>query len=601
MTRIKGKGKALAASIVVLLAAAMWLFVDMSRKDAEHAGFYNTGKTVNDFLRGYCDDLEAAFAGADATALRERYASAYASPGRGRWTWGPVERQGDVSMRPLRAVGADSYDRDALFTEISAYLGGLARIDRTICKIDLIEDVELDWSVRLTVKFILDGVDHQGLHFQDRVFYRWHLLDDGTGWRIVRDELVEGIRVAGAAETFAAVDPTALGIAFEHRRDPKMHMKKHRGELRFGIMQHVSGGISAADYSGDGRSDLLFLSGVDSRLYRNEGTGDNGWPAFTDVTAAAGLEGIGEAHAALFADYDNDGDRDLFVGRYLAPNLFFRNDGGGTFSDVSAEMGVDFAAPVASGTLLDYDIDGDLDIYLAVYGNAFEAFPRLPFYARNGQPNRLLRNESGAGFTDVTGQSGTGDTGWSLAVAAADYDGDGDPDIGLANDFGRKALYRNDGDGTFSEVAKGAGVLDFSGGMGLAFADFNDDGFVDLYTSNINSNQRWFGEDRTVSQYTRNILRSRWFLADFSEYWSLYGLLGPRWIELGKQVGEGNSLFSSHGGGADGIVTFEELKGSRTDRAGWSWGVAWLDYDNDTDLDLYAANGWISNTPGTDL
>ena len=181
-------------------------------------------------------------------------------------------------------------------------------------------------------------------------------------------------------------------------------------------------------------------------------------------------------------------------------------------------------------------------------------------------------------------------------MAAADYDGDGDGDLVVANDFGRKNLYRNEGDGTFSEVAREAGVLDFSGGMGVAFGDFDDDGLVDLYTSNINSNQRWFGEDMTVTQYTRNVLRSRWMLADFMEYWDLYGLIGSEWIELGKQIGEGNSLFRNRGDG-----TFEELKDSHTARAGWGWSVAFFDYDNDTDLDIYAANGWISATPGTDL
>ena len=251
---------------------------------------------------------------------------------------------------------------------------------------------------------------------------------------------------------------------------------------------------------------------------------------------------------------------------------------------------------MTSATLLDFDNDGDLDIYLAINGNAFEAFPRLPFYAQNGQPNRLLRNESGQGFTDVTEASGTGDVGWSLAVAASDFDADGYPDLAVANDFGRKNLYHNNGDGTFREMAKEAGVLDFSGGMGLTFGDFDDDGLVDLYTSNINSNQRWFGEDMTVTQYTRNVMRSQWLARDFLQYMSLYGLVGSNYTELGKQIGEGNSLFKNRGDGS-----FEELKNSHTDRAGWGWSVAFFDYDNDTDLDLYAANGWISNTPGTDL
>jgi hypothetical protein len=249
-----------------------------------------------------------------------------------------------------------------------------------------------------------------------------------------------------------------------------------------------------------------------------------------------------------------------------------------------------------SACFLDYDLDGFVDLYVGVYGNAFTDIPRLPFFATNGGANRLFHNEGGRGFADVTEKSGTGDTGWSLAVASADYDNNGYPDLMVANDFGRKNLYRNNGDGTFTEVAREAGVLDFSGGMGLAFGDFNDDGLIDVYTSNINSNQRWFGEDMTVSQYTRNVVRSKWSLLDAGEYWKVYNLLGSDWMEVGTMIGEGNSLFCNNGDG-----TFREMKDSHTGRAGWGWSVAFFDMDNDTALDIYAANGWISNTPDTDL
>ena len=183
-----------------------------------------------------------------------------------------------------------------------------------------------------------------------------------------------------------------------------------------------------------------------------------------------------------------------------------------------------------------------------------------------------------------------------MAVAAGDYNDDGRADILLANDFGRKVLFKNNGDGSFTDVAKEAGILDFSGGMGVAFGDFNDDGVADVYTSNINSNQRWFGENLTLKHYIHNAIRTRWLWTDMPTYWEIYNLLGDRWPELGKMVGEGNSLFVNN---ADG--TFTELNQSRTRRAGWSWGVGFFDADNDADLDLFAANGWISGKKKDDL
>ncbi len=622
-----------ATVVAVVVVAVTSSLYGMAAKDRLHARFYNTGKTINGFLSSYCKALEASHEGGDVSYLTALYGEDYQAPARGRWLWDDENLVSEVAVSHLRVQGNADFGRDELSTELRGYLDGLASIDRTVCKIDLIEDVELERWARLTVKLIVDGVDPSGRFLQDRIFYRWQLVQgDGdepgqAGWRIVHDELVEGIRVAGLRQSFTELNPQLAGIDFRHQRDPKLDMKTFRPQLQFGVIQHASGGVSAADVDLDGRPDLLFLDGRQSRLYRNLGPDADGVPRFEDITEASGLKGLDQAHTGLFADFDNDGDRDLFVGRYLAPSKYYRNEGGdGTprFVDASAESGLDVTVPATSATLLDFDRDGYLDLYLGANGNAFEAFPRLPFFAQNGHPNHLFRNDGGRRFVDVTEASGTGDVGWSLAVAAGDVDGDGWPDLAVANDFGRKNLYRNRGDGSFAEIAKEAGVLDFSGGMGLAFGDFDDDGRVDLYTSNINSNQRWFGEDMTVSQYIRNVLRTRWILEDFAEYRKLSRLVGEEWINLGTQIGEGNSLFRNRGpqgsepsspgprsaglrdtarpqAAAAGSVSFEEIKDSHAVRAGWGWGVAFFDMDNDTDLDLYAANGWISNTPETDL
>ena len=100
----------------------------------------------------------------------------------------------------------------------------------------------------------------------------------------------------------------------------------------------------------------------------------------------------------------------------------------------------------------------------------------------------------------------------------------------------------------------------------------------------------------TINQYIRNVVRTRWLLKDFGEYQRLYDLVGDDWRQLGQQIGKGNSLFRNNGDG-----TFKELTGSHTHRAGWSWGVVFFDMDNDSALDLFAANGWITNTSKDDL
>jgi FG-GAP-like repeat len=589
--------------VIVGSVIAATLYV-MARRDKEHAKFFDTGKSVNVFLGNYTRAIRESFEKRDPTAVMSLYSDRFWSPGRGHWQMAPAGEESDVSISRVAIEGRQDFDKQQLRGEVVNYLASINSITNIWTKIDMIESIDLEKSVVLRVKFILDGTDPHGVVFQDRYFYRWYLSNEGTpnafDWKIVKDELVqnagllEGLRVAGDGAGFKEVDLKTAGIDFKHSRDPKLNAEKYSAQMKFDIIEHGSGGVSATDYDNDGRQDIFFPDGVRSRLYRNV-SDDSGNVKFVDVTTEAGLDGIDQANAALFVDVDNDGDEDLFVARYLAPNKFFRNDGG-RFTDQSKEVGLDLNSTSVTACFLDYDRDGFVDLYVGLYGNAFQDVPRLPFFAQNAQPNHLYHNEHGQGFRDVTQASRTGDTGWALAVASADYDGDGYPDIAVANDFGRKCLFHNNGDGTFTDMAKQAGVLDFSGGMGLAFGDFDDDGLIDLYTSNINSNQRWFGEDMTVSQYVRNVARTRWLLLDMFEYKKFYDLVGSDWMSIGTAIGKGNSLFKNNGNG-----TFRELKDSHTARAGWGWSVAFFDVDNDTDLDIYAANGWITNKNKDDL
>ncbi|MBA3243375.1 MAG: VCBS repeat-containing protein, partial [Acidobacteria bacterium] len=510
---LKTVAKTLAVLVVLVgVAVAVALYV-MARKDKEHAKFYNTGKAVNSLLGSYSKAVREGFEKRDASMVARLYSDRFASPARGRWVMREDAAESDVSVFRLAADGRQDYSKADIGDEVSRYFSTLSSIKNIWTKIDMIEEVELEKRVVVRVKFILDGVDPRGAVFQDRHFYRWTLANEAPPgaaieWKVVKDELIEGLRVAGDGGGFREISPAAVGIDFKHSRDPKLNAEKNSARMKFDIIEHGSGGASVVDYDGDDRQDIFFPDGVRSRLYRNVGDAAAGEVRFADVTSAAGLDGIDQANAGIFADVDNDGDSDLFVARYLAPNKFFLNKGDGTFSDRSKEMGLSLDSTSVTATFLDYDLDGFVDLYVGAYGDAFNDIPRLPFFAQNAKPNRLYHNEGGRGFRDVTQESGTGDTGWALAVGAGDYDRDGDPDIAVANDFGRKCLFRNNGDGTFTDAAKDAGVLDFSGGMGLTFGDFDDDGYLDLYTSNINSNQRWFGEDMTVSQYVRNVART---------------------------------------------------------------------------------------------
>ena len=161
MTRSQKKAMSSAVLVpcVAVLVAVPWSFHGLSREDDRHARFYNTGKTINGFLSSYCAALESAHVRGDASLLSALYASDYRSEGRGRWEWSAEDLVGEVSVLHRRAAGRADYGRQELADELRADLDEIAAIDRAVCKIDLIEEVDLDRGARLTVKLILDGVD----------------------------------------------------------------------------------------------------------------------------------------------------------------------------------------------------------------------------------------------------------------------------------------------------------------------------------------------------------------------------------------------------------------------------------------------------------
>jgi tetratricopeptide (TPR) repeat protein len=419
----------------------------------------------------------------------------------------------------------------------------------------------------------------------------------GPPLRIASLELLDGDRQLAERSLFAEVGGPA-GIAFENRYYPPFLTEP----LPFGMIRYGPAGITAADYDNDGLHDLFIPDGVASRLYRNLGDG-----TFQDVTEAAGLldqeGGLSGVSVALLADFDGDGRKDLFVSRTFEPNQLFRADGV-TFTDVTARSGLapDCCTTVASAA--DYDLDGDLDLYVGRYLDPRERIPTT-FYARNGEPNRLYRNDGDLRFTDVTAEAGVGDTGLCLGSAFADYDDDGWPDLWVANDFGRKTLYRNRGAGpdgvTFEDVTVQTGTLAYGAGMSSTVGDYDNDGRLDLYVAHIRSEHTWYAEAPTVRRYMVNSFRQGVWTTDMPLYLQIFRQSGPRFIEVFQQMASGNTLLRNRGPGEDGVTFEDATRQARANPPGWFWGTSFADFDNDGWLDLYAADGWVYGEPGTEI
>jgi hypothetical protein len=293
---------------------------------------------------------------------------------------------------------------------------------------------------------------------------------------------------------------TSAGISFRHTTGGC-------GDRWFPEM--FSSGCGFFDYDGDGWLDLFLVDGAPlpgcadpdrrhgPRLYRNRGDA-----TFEDVTAAAGIADPGYGFGVCAGDYDNDGAIDLYV-THLSGNRLYRNLGNGTFSDVTAAAGVACGRFSTSCAFGDYDRDGYLDLYVCnytVYSQALDLQCRphrdVPTYCHpiefTAQQDTLYHNNRDGTFTDVSRAAGieVAEPGKALGVAWTDFDHDGDPDLFVANDLDPNLLFRNNGAGSFTEVAREAGVAVASSGkvqagMGVAVGDVNRDGAFELFVTNF--------------------------------------------------------------------------------------------------------------------
>lgn len=400
------------------------------------------------------------------------------------------------------------------------------------------------------------------------------------------------------------------------------------------FMETLGSGAAFFDYDADGDADLYFVNGAPlpgytaeetptNRLYRN-----NGDSTFTDITEEAQVGDTGYGHGCAVGDYNNDGQLDLYVTNY-GTNRLYRNNGDGTFTDAAEDAGVTESRWSTSCAFADYDGDGDLDLYVVNYivfdiaenpwcglkEKGLRAYCEPDNFP--AQSDTLFRNNGDGTFTDVTKSAGIyNTTGKGLGVVWGDYNNDGTLDIYVANDSTENLFYRNNGDGTFEEVGFMVGVaLSENGaaenGMGTAFGDWNNDGWFDLTVTNYaqqtntlyHNDADGFFTDATGTTKTAQVTYPYlgWGTAfidyDNDGYQDLFvanGHLHENLAELGQEgtYGQRNLLFRNN---RDGTFTeSSENLGTGMKLEDVSRGATFSDYDLDGDIDIVVTN---SNAP----
>jgi len=323
---------------------------------------------------------------------------------------------------------------------------------------------------------------------------------------------------------------------------------------------HIMAGYTAlgaavvvADYDGDGFEDAFV---TDSSVHgKNHLYHNNGNLTFTDVAERAGVaDGNDEENAssaALWFDYNNDGRPDLLVVRF-GHNQLFENLGNGRFKEVTRAVGLYRYLNAITAIAFDYDRDGYVDLFVGCYFQPVNVFhPDTPRFfpenmetANNGGGVLVFHNNGNGTFTDVTDKVGLRQSGWALDLGHGDANNDGFDDLYVANDFGTDRFFVNNGNGTFTDITKTAIGFDTKKGMNAEWGDFDNDGLLDIFVTNV------------TDDYMR----------------------------------EGNFLWHNNGN-----LTFTDVsRETGTYESGWGWGAKFFDYDNDGWLDLYVMNGWVS-------
>jgi enediyne biosynthesis protein E4 len=384
----------------------------------------------------------------------------------------------------------------------------------------------------------------------------------------------------------------------------RMHFLPSEQGEKFKINLYDHGcGLAVADFDGDGHDDIYFTNQLGpNALYRNKGDG-----TFEDVTGKAHVA-VGDrvCVGATFGDYDNDGYPDLFVTSTRGGNLLFHNERDGTFKDVTQQAGVNHVGHSQTAVFFDYNNDGKLDLFvihtaqwtLANGDNNRGFYPGKTFadadFIKSPIEHHILYRNNGDGtFTDVTAKSGLKGHGWSGDIALLDYNDDGNLDVVVTMMFGPSQLYRNNGDGTFTDVTKATLGATSYGGIGARAFDFNNDGKLDLFIADMHSDM-WMGLD---TGHTSLELAKAGQKMKYKHAAGPPADQNPKRGETDKRTADlfgyqttdvvyGNTLFKNLGKGQ-----FQEVSGPANMETFWPWGVATGDFNNDGYEDVFLPSG----------
>ena len=424
---------------------------------------------------------------------------------------------------------------------------------------------------------------------------------DGSAWQITQWKLIDFTSMESSGLLFRDVlaevihDPYLLArsTASKHTEltSHLMAGKEYRfppGEtypLFFPDVTLEHPGIAVVDIDSDGLDDLyVAMQHRENLLFRNKGDG-----TFEEVAARYGLNILGDSTSAIFADFDNDGDPDLFLGRARRPSMYLVNQNGKFVDKTAQSITTGLPALVSSISAADYNNDGLLDIYLCTYSpieesNRFQVANKpmwidlflTPeqgkevikrnqsshrFMDRAGPPNLLLQNIGKGRFIKPPENDQLELWRMSFQAAWNDFDLDGDQDLYVANDYGPDNFFRNDGPDGFQDITSESGLTEMGFGMGIAWGDYDNDGLEDIYVSNMYSK----AGQRITSQVAG---------------------LDPRI----REMAQGNFLYR-HEGDKFSLVSGPAENDLHVAKSGWSWGGQFLDFNNDGFRDIYATSG----------